>query len=270
MHNLTTQDITEIQKLIEKDVFLAADQKELDKRRKDYEEIQRKEDERIQKEREAEIEALSLTPQYKKIKELIPIVQKLWDEYTDDQADWIGNYSKFDGYDAPTHLSFNIKIYDVNLPDGVQDKIDELNLQDASNSEFDHFMTDSAEFFIEELKEAYDFIGEVYGEGRSGGWLVVEVTTINPEDMDAVFEAFDQHSPDDEDWFTKKGMQDAYSILKNMKRDLEKRIKAYYEIEKKVELGKKDVTKTLSSKEFWDNFFEAHEGTPEEKEVKTE
>jgi hypothetical protein len=261
------QMVEEIRAVVEKDVFVPADQKELDKRRSDYEEIQRKEEERIRKEREEEIKALGLSPQYKKIMALIPAVQDLWGEYTDDLADWIGNYSVMNDWDVPIQISFNIKIYGGNVPDWAQKRLDEEGLVEASNEHYWQYLLDQLEAFAEGLTEDYDFIETWHVEGRMGGWLVLKVGAIQPDDMDAVIEVFSTNPADDEDWFTRRGMQDAYNILKNIKKDLETRVNGYQEIADKVEKAKKYVEKYAESDEYWKEFFLSY-GEEEEKPAK--
>lgn len=256
--------VESVRAVAEADIFKAATQPELDKRKAEYEVIQRKEQERIQKEREEEIAALGLSPQYQKIKALAPVVQDLLKEYQDDQADWIGNYSDF-SYDNPVKLSFNIKIYGISIPDWARDKLGQMNLEDTSEDYFQQYMADQLESFAEGLQEEYDFIEDWFQEGRSGGWLILKVDPVVNDDLLTVLEIFSETPVEDEDWFTPQGLKDAYNILKESKKALDNRIRAYQQIANKVEKGRKAVKEYASSDEYWKEFFSAYDKEPAEK-----
>ena len=248
------QIVESVKTLTEEEIFKAADQPELTKRRAAYDEERRKEQERVRKEREKEIKALGMNPKYKKIMALIPVVTELWDEYTDNHADWSGHYALVNTYDAPTHLSFNIKMGGTDVPDWARKKMDELDLWGSYESYYWEYLSDQLSGFAEGLQEDYGFINEWYQEGRMGGWLVLHVESMIPEDMDTVIEAFEKPDGADESWFTRAGINEAYGILKEMKRNLESRIKDYQAIANKVERARKDTQKYAESKEYWETF----------------
>lgn len=47
-------------------------------------------------------------------------------------------------------------------------------VRDITNEEFEIEAEDSIQFFVEDLRERYSWIGQVYQTGRSGGWLAIE------------------------------------------------------------------------------------------------
>jgi hypothetical protein len=238
--------VNEIQRGTEEELFKAADPGEI---------LQRKADaERMRKEHIKEL-MKSLGPNLVEIYKLIPVVKDLIKEYTDDQADWIGNYSSQSEYSyEPTKISFNIKIYGWHIPDWAKKKMDRLDLENAAEEYGQQFMADSLEGFAEDMVSEYEFIEDYFQGGRMGGWFVFKVSGIDISDTDAIIDAFDENEPD-EGWLEPNTIKDSVITLRTAKTELEKRIRDYTDIAGRVESGRKSVEKQLGSRDFWRRFF---------------
>jgi len=104
-------------------------------------------------------------------------------------------------------------------------------------------------------------------DGRSGGWLVLQVSPITPDDMFTVLDVFSgEAESQEEEWMDPRSLQQAYVILRDAKKAISDRIDAYQEIADKVEKGKKDAGKYAESDEYLNDFFENHADEMEEPE----
>lgn len=65
---------------------------------------------------------------------------------------------------------FNIKIYRVNIPDKVRDKVTELEIQAL----FEFEVEQALEELTEVLKRRFSWIENIRTAGRSDGWLVLD------------------------------------------------------------------------------------------------
>lgn len=241
---------------IQEDIFTPISQDDMQKRKEEKAERLRKEREDRIKQWEKEV------PQIKTIIEALPALVKEVNElclkYRDDQAVWLGNYSKLDYYDNPKEISFNIKVYNYGLPAKYEKRIEELDYQPVYD-----YLGQQLDAFVEWLKEDYKFINKWYQAGRSGGWLVLDIDNVEGLDSDADYdtdyylEKLDLGSAtEDLEEFDAKGIIYAYEYLLDLRDKLKKRIQDLIEIYNKVEAAKKAINQDLSSPKFWKEYFD--------------
>jgi len=75
---------------------------------------------------------------------------------------------------------FNIKIYEGFDLQKLASKTGKS--EDFIYDEYNQFISDRLEGFIEDLEQEYDWIENIGQDGRSGGWLVIE-TSKNPDEI---------------------------------------------------------------------------------------
>jgi hypothetical protein len=195
-------------------------------------------------------------PMIKKIQDLIPKIKDLEDEYRDESASWMGHYSETDSGGEPSKISFDIKMGAISIPDKVRKAVEDSGQDQAFEEEYQLIVGDTLTSFIKDVEMEYDFIKEVFQEGRSGGWLVFEIESVPfTEDAGNIMYDFgemkvteDDPSPTDLDSY--------YQILTNYHNALDKRIQDLYALEKELNEGKYNLEKWLENIEAWESFLE--------------
>lgn len=214
-------------------------------------------------------EAKEIESKLKDLLRRVKEVNKFFDEemYVDD----IGGHKRDTIEPA---FEYNIKLYNLQFPDFVEDTIDEYDM-DANILEIASMTVES---LIEDLKEKYFWIDEIYQVGRSGGWLAIVPKTV--DDLDYLRNLFDEYEENIEDYLevlpevidfeidmvktdrhidTDKeypGLEfnDYYNFIDDAEyylEDIEKVIEDLEDIEKIVKDTVKRFEEDVSSEEFW-------------------
>jgi len=169
--------------------------------------------------------------------------------------DWIfeDEFSAGHARDSKNMVEFNIKMSSVNVPDEVLDKAEKLGVREQLDQYFWEELPDQLKFFVEWLQEDFPFIEDYYQEGRMGGWLLLKLAPpVNyyEDDLNGIRQDFENLNMDVRD------IKPAIREVKNTTKQLEKRIKEIYRIARRVENGRKSLSKEMSSPKYWERFFE--------------
>lgn len=152
----------------------------------------------------------------------------------------------FEKYNWDRHrtkgFEFDIKLRFLHLPEEVREFLDDETI-------YDIFMDESRirlELLIGELKEKYDWIEDIFIEGRSGGWLViVPKYDLYEEFIEDIYPAFvDFDSMDEED------LEDFFDMIRGQKKIFDDLAK----IESKISKELKFFENELNNIDFWKNF----------------
>jgi hypothetical protein len=121
-------------------------------------------------------------------------------------------------------------------------------------------LPDQLKFFVEWLQEDFPFIEDYYQEGRSGGWLLLKL-----DSLDGLIEDIEFTEKDYINLNLNPGeIRPAIKLIKDSTRSIENRIRDIYKIAKRVEKSKTSLAKEMSSPEYWDRFFEIYADEAEE------
>ena len=256
------KDITAVKALVEQeqDIFKPASTQNLAQRH-DQEALVLAREEAAEKRAHA-ARIAEFGPKFGYIVDLASGVRRLDKEYVDvSEAEYLGHYGAQENNGHPGKISFNIKIYDQSIPDDVQEKLEKYNMLDSAYEMLQDEMGRYATDFFDELLPQYPFLEKWYGEGRSGGWVVFEISDVaeasDCEDLLQTFETV-EIAIDHTDSWNDRDFLFAYKQLTRYQKSLNKRMSDLDAIERKIEKGKRTITKWLSSKEYWEQHFEYH------------
>jgi hypothetical protein len=191
---------------------------------------------------------------------LVPIASELEKEYLNTK-EFMGHHSQTDDYGFPEIVSFNIKMHGVRIPTWVSTLLDKNNLQDAANDDYESELSTQLQMFVEDLQAQYDFLGDWYQEGRSGGWLAIKIKDVegryDGESVMNEFELLNRAFEETEDWAL-EDFDTAYYSLMTYINALKKRLQDLSDIEMSIGRAKKGVEERFGSNEYWVEFFGEH------------
>jgi hypothetical protein len=219
---------------ITEDLFKAATPKDLEKRKSDY------------------IKALG--PKFKQLQDLVPEIRRLEEDYKSYAEQ--GHYSKAEYNDFPTHVSFNIKLSGGGMPEKARKFIEKHGLEDRSDSYYWYEVNNQLSLFGDDLVNTYDFIEKWYQEGRSGGWLVLELSPLEYQNYaEEIMELIIDPTSADVNHLEHE-LDNGHSLLTKYIKELRKRVIGLGKIENSIAKGVRDVEKHIESEEFWNQFIE--------------
>jgi hypothetical protein len=162
--------------------------------------------------------------------------------------------------DSKNMVEFSIKMHRIDIPQDVLDKAEKLGVTDQLDHYFWEELPDQLKFFVEWLQEDFPFIEDYYQEGRSGGWLLLKLSSLDGLIEDIEFTEKDYINLN----LNPGEIRPAIKLIKDSTRSIENRIRDIYKIAKRVEKSKTSLAKEMSSPEYWDRFFEIYADEAEE------
>jgi len=257
------RDITAIKTLLEATpVFKAAGPEDMDRRAG----VTRAAEDKARQERIA-----IAGPQLRKLMELARLARAADDEYIRaSENDFIGNYGKQNDEQHPIKVSFSIKVYNWRMPEGVEDKLRDAGYLDSAYETTNEDMAGALTDFVEDLQAKYKFINGWSQEGRSGGWLVLDIDDVdNSYDASRLtgdFESMEYALDETEGWLP-QDFKYAEQTFIDYRKALATRLHCLTAIEASIEKGKRDLEKWFSSTDYWDSYFERNEIADKRSEV---
>lgn len=261
------KDITAVKSLMEADIFKAPTPQNLANRKAHQEAESLKQNaERLAK----------AGPKFTKLMEFAAQAKDADDQYIRlCENEFLGNYGRRGDNDRPTKISFSIKIYGQGIPDDVREKLDKYGsifMEDAYSTMQEDMQSSLIDFMDgpEGLMNRYKFITGWSQEGRSGGWLVLEIEDVN--------DSYDINNLLDSEFYTSENALDTVEEYESFEythyikkfadyiRAVTRRMKDLTSIEARIEKGKRGIVRWFASKDYWDNFFERYSDEMQEKD----